>query len=264
MSGRRPMKRNRAMSSSVGGAKGRQFGSSVRKLPKRFSSRSTASNRRRNTTTAGFVGIEHKFFDTFRVNSVIGASDDATGGVQDPSATVVISAPGQGTGPSQRDGKKILIESILISGVVILPDLNSQAAAFNIPSIYIAIVMDTQSNAASMTSELAFVNASGNILSAANPLKNLLRSTRFQTIKVWSITPQQPSFASDELNNLEIMGQTIPFEFFKKVSIPVNFNGAGTDASIANVSDNSLHVIAFSNVANYATITYSARIRFVG
>lgn len=257
-------KRARGSGSSSGGAKGRSSGSSVRKLPKRFSTTVVSSNRRRNTTTAGFIGIEHKFFDTFLVDAVIANSDDGSGGVVDPSASVIISSPPQGSGPSDRDGKKILIESISISGNVSFAH-NSSASLKTMPIIYVALVMDTQTNGASMTSELALQNLSGTLSMAANPMKNLLRSTRFQTLKVWEMQPLMPAILGRfDANTYETMGFRIPFDLFKKVSIPVNFNGAGVDANVANVSDNSLHMIAFSSLAAFAKISYHCRIRFVG
>lgn len=221
--------------------------------------------RNRNAATQGFVGIEHKFYDTFLIDEVIAATTGATAGVVDPSSSIVISAPAQANGPSDRDGKKILIESVLITGNVLFPKLVNQAStAIGNPTVYIALIEDHQTNAASMTSELALKNPSNDISLCANPLKNLLRSTRFTTHKVWTINPQMMPVTADQADKFDTQGQRIPFELYKKLNMKVNFNGAGIDANIANVSDNSLHMIAFTNFAAYAQINYNARIRFVG
>lgn len=226
---------------------------------------STAQGRayRANTTSSGFMGIEHKFYDTGIVAAALVSSTSATGGMHNPSATSLISTPAQDDGPSDRNGKKILIESVYLSGFIEFVDTPS-AQALTDAIVYVAIIQDTQTNAAAMTSELAFVNPSTNAFLSANPLKNLLRSTRFNTLKVWTITPGNRSIASEADDKQVIMGVRVPIEVYKKVSIPVNFNGVGTNASVANVSDNSLHVVAFCTLDGVATLSYNARIRFVG
>lgn len=257
----RKFKRPRSGTSASSGRSHKKTGSTVRKF------NPPSSARRANTTTSGFMGIEHKFYDTFVTDRAVAAPDTVlmTGGVVDPSASLVVSSPAQGSGPSDRDGKKILIESILITGNIFFPLLQNQTSVFTgNPTVYIALIEDHQSNAASMTSELALVNPSASVHLCASPLKNLLRSTRFTTHKVWTLNPQYMVPVSDVLDRFDTQGQRVPFEMFKKLNIKVNFNGTGVDANIANVSDNSLHVIAFCNFDGYAQINYNCRIRFVG
>lgn len=223
--------------------------------------RRTASNIR----TAGFLGIEHKFYDTFLKDRVLTSSATATGGVHDPSVTSMISTPPQGTNASSRDGKKIVIESIQISGRVIMAEKTGLANLDTVPTIFIALVEDHQSNGAQMSSQEAFVNPSASLSLTTHPFKSLLRSARFTTHKVWMIEPPMPSAASfGGVNSSQMMGQQVSFDLFKKVQIPVNFNG-GTTADIANVVDNSLHIIAWSSDTSWpAIMSYNARIRFVG
>ena len=49
-----------------------------------------AALRRRNVRTAGFLGIERKFYDTALTATALTASTDASGGEVDPSATSMI------------------------------------------------------------------------------------------------------------------------------------------------------------------------------
>ena len=56
----------------------------------------SAKQRRQNLRTAGFLGIEKKFYDTSLVDAALTAPTDCTGGEHDPSATSMISAPAGG------------------------------------------------------------------------------------------------------------------------------------------------------------------------
>jgi len=70
-------------------------------------------------------------------------------------------------------------------------------------------------------------------------------------------------FAVDSFSQV---GVVKPFEWYYKFKKPlvVNFN-SGTTASVANVVDNSLHVIGFTtNGTSANSIVYNARIRFIG
>ena len=51
-----------------------------------------------NYRTAGFLGIEKKFYDTSVSAVALGAPTDATGGEFDPSTTSMITTPAQGDG----------------------------------------------------------------------------------------------------------------------------------------------------------------------
>ncbi len=220
--------------------------------------------RRQNVRTAGFLGIEHKFYNTALINQAIATSTTAQNGVVNPTATSLISTVPQGDSSSERDGKKMMIESVQLNGAIHIPHRNGLSIGDDLPSYYIAIIQDTQTNAAAMVSEAAFQNPGASEILCTSPLKNLLSGNRFITHKVWNFVPPMPSMASEAVDDNLIMGQIIPFDFFKKVSIIVNFNG-GTTASVANVVDNSLHVIAWTSDNSWATtISYNARIRFVG
>jgi len=61
------------------------------------------------------------------------------------------------------------------------------------------------------------------------------------------------------------MARHVYFDWFIRLKgLKVKFN-AGTTASIANVIDNSLHIIAFASTTDpQAKISYNARLRFVG
>jgi len=217
-----------------------------------------------NTQTAGFLGIETKFYDTTLSAATIAAATDATGGEYDPSATSMISTPAQGDSEQQRDGKKILIKNVQIKGIVVRPQTEDAVAPPGGDNVFIALVQDMQSNGAQMNSEDCFKNLAATAAGATVPLRNLLYSERFRILKSEMLNMDVPSVSAEGDNLHSSVGVTKCFEWFIPFTdgLPVNFN-AGTTASIANVVDNSLHVIAYSNLG-VCTLTYNARIRFQG
>ncbi len=213
------------------------------------------------------LGVEHKFYDTFAEGEVVSNAADMTGARVDPPSSL-ISTPAQGDGAQNRDGKLIIIDTIMISGVIQTPTRTETATINNsaqFPTIYIALVQDTQTNGANMLSEDCFTNPSNQIVLAGSPLKNLFNATRFNTLKVWEMDLKMAPAASNQTaNTVSTAGQNMRFSGFLKVHIPVNFNG-GTTAVVGSVSDNSLHMIAFNNVSlSFVEISYNARIRFTG
>jgi len=69
---------------------------------------------------------------------------------------MMMTTPAQGDGPSNRDGKEIAMLYLQINGTIALPSKEIQADAPNGCSVFVAIVLDTQTNAAQMNSEDCF------------------------------------------------------------------------------------------------------------
>jgi len=221
--------------------------------------------RRRNSVTAGFLGIETKFYDTGLAATAIPAPTDSTGGELDPSSTSMISTPAQGDTEQNRDGKKIVIKNVQFKGQVYKNAQANQSSADNATFAYVAIVLDTQSNAAQMNSEDCFKNTNATVDGAPFCMRNLLFSSRFRVLKDWRVCIKPPTLSWDG-TNMEQGGDSAEIDWFYQFpdgGLPVNFN-SGTTASIANVIDNSLHVIAFADVASSVVLAYNARIRFQG
>jgi len=218
-----------------------------------------------NRRTAGFLGIERKFYDTMLAATTIAAATDATGGEYDPSATSMISTPVQGDGEQNRDGKRILIDAVEIKGLVSWPAIANDTAMPAGREVFIALVLDTQTNGAQMNSEDCFKNLSANALGNTSPLRNLLFSSRFRVLKEWSVLLEPKTAVNNaSATTVSVAGTRGEFDCFIPLDLNVNFN-SGTSASIANVIDNSLHIVAFCSSTTLApTIGYNARIRFMG
>jgi hypothetical protein len=214
------------------------------------------------------LGIEKKFYDTYLTDSALTAPTDFSGGEHDPSATSMISTPPQGDNQSERLGKRISIHSVQIKGNLKVNGEADQAGADNPQRCFVALVLDTQSNGAQLNSEEVFTQA-GAAATTHNdtPLRNLLWGSRFRILKSMTHVFTLDGMAySGTVNQIEQAGAATNFEWYIpfKDGLTVNFN-AGTTPSIANVIDNSLHIIAFTtDASNAAQLSYLARIRYTG
>jgi len=143
-----------------------------------------------------------------------------------------------------------------------LRDLNEVVPKDDV-DYFVALVLDKQTNGAQLNSEDVFKNTIAAAATAANPVRNLLFANRFQVLKEWRGTLTPPAVSFDG-TNMEVWGSSERIECFIPMDLPVNFN-SGTTASVANVIDNSLHMIAFCNGTGLAAnLHYNARIRFMG
>jgi len=220
----------------------------------------------KNAVTMGFLGIERKFYDTSLAPTNVGADAGCASGEFDPSATSMISTPAVGDSEQNREGKKINILSAEIHGTLRVAGNEATLDPAAGLQVFVALVLDTQSNAAQMNSEDCFKNQSADSTLLVTPMRNLLFAQRFRVIKSKTFLMTPNTLAVTAANAHDFNGVVKTFKWFVKFpkGLPVNFN-AGTTASIANVTDNSLHIIAFANnTAQVPTLGYNARIRFVG
>jgi len=216
-----------------------------------------------NAVTMGFMGIEKKFLDTARADGSIAAASDLTGGEYDPSSgcTGCLSCPAQGDTEQSRDGKRIVIDSLILKGYVKNDGSASEAIGAAV-KVFFAVILDTQTNGAQLNSEDVFKNLSANDLANCDPMKNLLFGNRFRILKsqVFDVTPI--GVAAAGLTAYNTVRREIDWYIPFKGGLTVNMN-AGTTANVTNVIDNSLHVVAFSTLTG-ASLGYNARIRFQG
>jgi len=218
--------------------------------------------------TAGLLGIEKKFYDSFRTTFTLPAPSDCGGGEATPSVGDCLNCPAQGDGESQRDGRQISMDSINIKGVVDINDATTGANASSLPDIFIALILDQQTNGVRYDSEDVFVNPGGITQCATQPFVDLSRTKRFRVLKVvhiksceWAgnVQPNTDAGGSDERQ-----GATIGFSIYQKLGgMKVNFTGTTSD--IANIADNSLHLCAYASDASMVPLLrYNSRLRFMG
>ncbi len=214
------------------------------------------------TRTGGFTGIERKFYDTSLIGAALTAPTDATGGEHDQSATICMNSITQGDGESQRDGRKCTVQSAYVKGVINCPAQANQTATDAASKIYIALVLDTQTNGAQLNSEDVFKNDGANAITAASPMRNMQFTQRFRILDTAELVMQNPNISWDG-TNMEQQGLVSPFQLSSNIEFSSQYSG--TTESVANITDNSLHIIAYCNENGLApTISYNARVRFVG
>ncbi len=235
-----------------------------------FASRSRRTGSRvgaftQNPRTGGFLGIEIKFYDQKLINATLTAPSDATGGEHDPSATVLLNTVVQGDGESQRDGRRITMRSIFVEGTISMAETASLSSADAPTVLFVALVMDTQTNGATIVSEQVFTNPGASALTAAGPFRNLQFTKRYKVLGTRRFVMDNSTMTNDTGNTGGIVqsGQVKRFRFFKKLNTVVNFSG--TTETVANIVDNSLHIIAYvSGTAQSPKLHYISRLRYVG
>lgn len=231
-----------------------------------------------NASTAGFLGIEKKFLDMARTDIAVGSVAALTGGEYDPTSTSgpaggsggcigCLSCPAEGDSEQNRDGKKFVIDSLILKGHIDNP--GTATTAWEPPTkVFVAVVLDTQTNGAQMSSEDCFKNLAADSGLNISCTKNLLSGNRFRILKshVFDVTPYGVSAASTNYASNSVRREFdwyIPFKGGLPVRLKDGDANSGKNADVANVVDNSIHVIAFAT-RDGAYIGYNARIRFQG
>lgn len=207
------------------------------------------------------LGIENKYYDVSLSNSALTAPINATGGEHDPSATLSLNTVAQGDTESNRDGKKILMQKLILHGNIFVPAQANRTSGLQPGIAYVAVVLDTQCNGAKLNSEDVFKNQAGSSRLAAQPLRNLQYSTRFRVLASKRITLTSPEATYDG-TNIEADGTDHPFDFYVNLkNLPVTFTGTTSD--VASISDNCISVVAYCTSTDFApALYYQSRLRF--
>ncbi len=234
-------------------------------MPKRRRSakaRSTSTKRRRkrkprsNARTGGFLGMERKFFDV-----ELNADQFSTTWATEEPATTNLSAVAQGDGESNRDGRKYVIQSIHIKGVLGAAVQESQTTPPSDIFARLVLVVDTQTNGAQLTAtDVMDGGQTNDVLS----FRNLQFTKRFKVI--WDRTfvikrPNTNEGAANLFASASVVTGSFKINHAFKGGLSVTMSG--TTADIANVTDNSIHMIAVAD-STAGLISYQSRIRFVG
>lgn len=223
----------------------------------------------RNARTGGLLGIERKWLDTALTATAISSATDATGGELPPNSGVTgcLTAPAQGDASYNREGNKIVVDSILLQGAVSVDQQAAQSSADFSGIVFVALVQDTQTNGTQLNSEDVFTNPGGSVYLAPMPNRNMSYTQRFKVLKMKKIVLKTPALT----NNTGAAGGIVqsgfhqPFKLSWKGRMPVTFLTSTTTADIANVTNNSVQVVAFTSTSTLAPkIEYNCRVRFVG
>lgn len=152
-----------------------------------------------NLRSGGLLGVELKFLDAPRTSLALTAPTDAAGGEINPSSIVTgcLSAPAQGDGPTNRDGHKIVVKSILVQGSFSNAIQQDQADADVMPTLFVALVLDTQTNGATLNSEDVFTNPAADADCNGNLPRNMSFTSRFKVLKTFHMSVPQLILGAD-------------------------------------------------------------------
>lgn len=211
-----------------------------------------------NTSTAGFLGLEKKFIDTYIASTGISIVESAA--EMDPTGSC-LNGIAVGDGESNRDGNRYVIKKVQIRGEVYCSTQTLQIVTHLSPTVRVYLVLDTQTNGAQLNSEDVFTSAGGSG-SAVDAFRNLKYSSRFRILAARTLNPTYRIATNNAAaTTITMSSDIVPFEMNVPLDLPVQCTGTG--GTIASIADNSLHVIAFSDAA-YANLRYTARVRYMG
>jgi len=214
--------------------------------------------------TSGFLGLESKFWDTSFSRSVlpVNAASPSNGNLG------CISTVGQGDGPELRKGHQFTITRVELHCYVEVLPTAAMAAPVTGSDVYVALVLDTQTNGAQCLSQDVFKNILGSETGAGEYCQtclhmNLLNEPRFRVLRDYHLSfPPQPLCWNGATYGLNGDNRTFQLDFDCNIRVHCT---SGTTPSIANIVDNSLHVMAFAFTAGEGVaVAFNSRIRFVG
>lgn len=227
-----------------------------------------------NPRTGGFLGQELKFFDTFGSWDVQ-ASNDGTAGVVDNIKHQGFGVTGQslcpialGTGPQAREGRKALIKSIHVSGVLDYTT-NVSTTLDDVVGVFIALVLDTQCNGSNPDSAQVYTNVSaagGSFNSQLHmlpkPFRNLEYTGRYKVLKTKFYSARDQTVLLDATTASASVAPSVSrtFEMFWKGDIPLEFSGNAYDVGI--LTNNNVFLMAFKGSTLFdVTMVWKCRLR---
>lgn len=164
-----------------------------------------------------------------------------------PSASNTLCGAAQGDGPSDREGRKIKVIGIQFRGRVntLVVTGGGSAVAGHIYGCRLILYQDRQCNGTAPT----IINTNTGMLTAAggnnfDSLPCMFTRGRFRFLKdkVWTLNPM---VYYDGTTNHSVV-TTSRFKFFKKLSIPIEFDNSATTGVLSTIRTNNINAVAFS------------------
>lgn len=209
-----------------------------------------------NYRTGGFLGLENKFRDFVHVDDAF----TTTWTTMEPAASVEsISVVAQGDTESTRDGRVYHIKSLHVQGHVTRVAVEAGTAPPDDIICRVVCVLDTQTNAAQLTATEVMLAATSNVTS----WRNLQFTDRFKILfdKKFILVAKTTNEGAVNSFSSQISWKT--FKFNHTFKSPIKVTCKSTEAAVASVTDNSIHIIGTAT-STLALLNYNSRIRYVG
>lgn len=212
---------------------------------------------RRRQQIASLVGLEKKYID-YEITNTAMTGNWAT--YEDATADC-ISAVAQGDGESNRDGKNYVITSVHVKGEVYIPAAEASAAPEDDAKVRVCLVLDKQTNGAQL---VATTVMDGSLANDWLAFRNMQYTKRFTVLGDKTLV-MRPNILNEGAVNSFANGGSRSHTFSFNVNFPkgLKVETTSTSAVIANIMNNSLHIIAVTSDTT-ATLNYHSRVRFVG
>lgn len=202
------------------------------------------------------VGMEKKFNNNeLDLNPI---SITITGAEADPT-TLCLNAIGQGDGENQRDGRKYTMLSVHLRGSILFQQ--TAASVQTADWVRILLVLDTQTNAAQFNAEDVLDDNFTDADLKITAFRNLEYTSRFKVLA--ERTVRKPAAMAYNGTNMLGMNASVPWKIDRNFKGGIPVLCTGTAGTVANIVDNSLHILAIS-VNSGNLLRYCSRVRFVG
>ncbi len=218
-----------------------------------------------NIRIGGFIGMEAAYLDAQKTIAAI-ANTTWAGGEFDPTANCLNSVD-VGTGNTGRKGRLIHMKSIFVNGTI---DLNlkadqTDADAFGF-GVRIMLILDKQTNGAQLNAE--DVMESTVFSPDYTGFRNLENTTRFQVLADRTVTMNYTAAFNDATGaagvatgNFIATRKHFKMKHIWKQPLRVTFKDTGN--GVADITDNSVHLIVCDSTANAILVGYNSRMRFI-
>lgn len=212
--------------------------------------------------TAGLLGIEKKFIDQ-SVSDTTPLVTVWAGAEFDPATSLNLAGVSQGDGPGQRDGRKMSVVSVAVKGEIFNNAIESGTGPSADQYARVIMVLDRQTNGAQLNAEDVMQTIGGN--DDYRSFRNLEFLQRFKVLADKTIYYDVARSGMNEgaINLFAVGPIKKTFNFYYKFSKPLVVNYTGTTNAMANVRDNSIHLIVVGT-STAMTISYTSRCRFYG
>lgn len=226
---------------------------------------------RLNKRIGGFAGLELLFLDNAVNYTQVANTAALATGEYDPATVLCLNAMIAGTGPSTRLGRTIHMKSITIAFQFDLAKITQSADVEGDVTVYVALVLDKQTNAAQLSSEDVFTNPGIGFSTAVQPFPNMENTDRFRVLKRRNFKMARagvgmmgnvPSTDADEYSYGRVTKDFTWHVNLRNMKVLYDDTTGGT---IANIRDKSLHVVCFCDVSGSGLapkISYTSRLRY--
>lgn len=205
------------------------------------------------------AGTENKYLDSYKGATTLGTS--VTGAEFDPNTVLCLNSVVQGDTEINRDGRQIVATGIDIRGELTTTTLTSQTGVTGAVTVRVLLIQDKETNESQLSSEKVLQDPPGG--EAVFAFRNMKYKSRFNILSDRTYV-LDATVADDNLTpgSVSQAGQTKTFHISQKLGFKVNYDGELN--TVADISDNSLHVIALCSEADRAKIAYQSRFTFAG